>query len=182
MKACILKLHANTVKKLLKLKKEAEIEGEYRVARRIHAMLLNNDGRTSGEISVVLKAPRTRVSAWISNYGKYGYESLLEGSREGRPSLLTENQMTKLSDIIESGPISYGFISGIWTSIMITQIIKNEFSIEYNPGHVRKILHKLNFSIQRPKKILANADPLKQNRWRRYTYPNIKKKPLTLGE
>ena len=51
MKARILSIHKNTAKKLLRLKKEAEIDGEYRVAKRIHATLLSGDGRTSGEIS-----------------------------------------------------------------------------------------------------------------------------------
>lgn len=181
MKSRILSIHHNTIKKLLRLKKEAEIEGEYRVAKRIHAMLLSNDGKTSGEISNILRSPRSCVSLWLSDYEKYGYESLLEGYREGRPSRLTDKQKILLSDIVDSGPIAYGWMSGVWTAIMITQVIKNEFSVDYNPRHVRRILDELNFSVQRPKKVLAKADPSKQSRWIRYTYPNIKKKPWIKG-
>jgi len=78
---------------------------------------------------------------------------------------------------VDSGPIAYGWMSGVWTAIMIAQVIKNEFSVEYDPRHVRRILDELDFSVQRPKKVLAKADPSKQSRWVRYTYPNIKKKP-----
>lgn len=60
---------------------------------------------------------------------------------------------------------------------MLTEVIAEEFNIFYHPGHVRKILHSMNYSLQRPKRILANSDPAKQNHWKRYTYPNIKKKP-----
>ena len=175
MQARILRLHANTVKKLLRLKKEAEIDGQYRVAKRIHAVLLNNDGKKSGEIADILKSPRSSVTLCLANYEKYGYDSLLEGHRKGRPAYLTEEKTLELSDIIESGPIAYGYMSGVWTSIMIAQVIENEFSVEYNPRHVRRILDKLNFSVQRPKKIFSNADPEKQSRWIRYVYPNIKK-------
>lgn len=176
MKARMLKLHHNTVNKLLNLKKEAEQSGEYRVAKRIHAVLLNNDNHSSGYISHLLQSPRSSVSEWLKNYEAFGFESLLEGQRSGRPSLLTEEQEKILCDIIDSGPVAYGFLTGVWTSPIIQQVIENEFSISYHAGHVRKILYALNYSVQRPKRVLANADPEKQNKWRRYTYPNIKKK------
>ena len=47
MRARLLDLHPRTIKKLLRLKKEAEGDGAYRVARRIHAVLLNHDRYTS---------------------------------------------------------------------------------------------------------------------------------------
>ena len=180
MQPKVLCLHQSTIKKLLRTKKEAEIEGQYRVARRIHAIILNYDKKTSGEISSILKTPRSSVTLWLSNYEKHGYDSLLEGHRTGRPASLTNKQKIELADIVDSGPIAYGYMSGIWTSIMIAQIIENEFSVNYDPRHVRRILDEMNFSVQRPRKVLANADPLKQSRWTRYIYPNLKKKPQRL--
>lgn len=179
MKARYLQLHYKTAEKLLDLKKEAEIDGQYRVAKRIHAVLLNHDKKTSGEITEILKAPRSKVSLWLSNYEQHGFESLLEGHRSGRPCGLTEKQKQELIDIIESGTMAYGFTSGVWTAVMIGQIIQNEFGIEYDARHVRRLLHELDFSVQRPKRVLANANPVLQNKWKRYTYPNIKKKPET---
>lgn len=176
MQARLLKLHHNTTKKLLKLKKEAEQTGEYRVAKRVHAVLLNSEGHMSGSIAKLLKSPRSRVSEWLRLYEEFGFDALLEGHRSGRPALLAEKQIKILCDIIESGPVAYGFLTGVWTSPIIKQVIENEFDISYHAGHVRKILYDLNFSLQRPKRVLANADPIKQNKWRRYTYPNIKKK------
>jgi transposase len=178
MKPLFLKLHHTTLKRLLKMKKEAEQVGQYRVAKRIHAAILNNEGNTSGEIAHILKSPRSCVFEWLSNYSKYGEESFLEGCRSGRPSQLSEKQKQALSDIVESGPVSYGYLSGIWTAVMIREIIRNEFSVEYDSRHVRRILDELDFSLQRPKRVLAKADPKKQNRWIRYTYPLIKKKPI----
>ncbi|OGT68508.1 MAG: hypothetical protein A3H43_05925 [Gammaproteobacteria bacterium RIFCSPLOWO2_02_FULL_42_9] len=177
MQPRILKLHPNTAIKLKKLKMTAEQSGEYRVAKRIHAVLLNASGHTSGSISNLLHSPRSRVSAWLQIFEAYGYDGLLEGHRGGRPQGLSEKQKTILSDIIDSGPVAYGYLSGVWTSLMLTGVIANEFHRTYHPGHVRKILYDMTYSLQRPKRVLANADPDKQNKWRRYTYPNIKKKP-----
>jgi len=176
MQALSLKLHPSTLKKLLRMKKESEIDGQYRVAKRIHATILNHHGNTSGEISKLLSCSRSKVSVWLSNYAEYGEESFLEGYRSGRPGKLSQNQKQELSDIVESGPISYGFLSGVWTSVMIAKVIENEFNVSYDSRHVRRILDELDFSLQRPKRLLAKADPEKQNRWIRYTYPLIKKK------
>jgi transposase len=60
---------------------------------------------------------------------------------------------------------------------MIAWVIEEEFGVVYHPGHVRKLLHELGFSVQRPRRVLARAEPREQDRWRRYTYPNLKKKP-----
>jgi transposase len=40
---------------------------------------------------------------------------------------------------------------------------------------VRKVLKAMGFSVQRPRRQLAKADPVEQDRWQRYTYPRLKK-------
>ena len=47
--------------------------------------------------------------------------------------------------------------------------------------HLRRLLGQMNFSVQRPKTRLVQANPRKQNRWIRYTLPNLKKKPAPKG-
>ncbi len=177
MRARVLKLHPMTVRKLLRLKKEAEADGAIRVARRIHAVLLNHDGHTSGRIADLLKSPRSRVSEWLRNYEDFGEDGLLEGHRPGRPPALDSAQKQALADIVESGAIAYGYLSGVWTAPMITRVIEEEFGVAYHPGHVGKLLHKIGFSVQRPKRKLMRANPKAQDRWHRHTYPNLKKTP-----
>lgn len=177
MQPRLLKLHPATALKLSRLKKEAEEDGAYRVAKRLHSILLCAQEYTSGEIASLIQAPRSKVSLWLQHYEGYGIEGLLEGHRSGRPPELSENNKTELIDIIESGPVAYGYTSGVWTAPMIKRIIEDEFGVAYHPNHVCKILHKLHFSVQRPKRKLANADPDLLDRWRRHTYPLLKKKP-----
>ncbi len=174
-------LHHQTQSKLERLKREAEFEGASRVAKRIHAVLLNANNYTSGEIAGIVGASISRVSEWLRGYEKNGYEALLEAHRSGRPRALSEDQLLQLSDILDSGPVAYGYTSGVWTSPMVTRIIEAEFDRDYHPGHVRKILAGLGFSVQRPKSLLIKADPKEQDRWHRYTYPEVKKKRKTMG-
>jgi transposase len=136
---------------------------------------LNNQEHSSSEIAQLLDAPRSKVSLWLAQYERHGWEALLEGHRSGRPTQLSPAQLSQLDGIIDSGPVAYGFSSGVWTSPMIAQVIKEEFAVRYHAGHVRKVLHKMGFSVQRPRRKLAKADPVAQDRWRRYTYPRLKK-------
>jgi transposase len=177
MQARILRLHYRTYDTLRRLKKEAEADGAYRVAKRIHAVTLNHDGMSSGEIAEVLDAPRSKVSQWLSDYEHHGFEALLEGQRSGRPEQLAEPQRVQLEDILDSGPVSWGFLSGVWSAPMVARVISEEFGIDYSARHVRRLLHEWGFSVQRPRRKLKRANPAEQNRWRRYTYPRLKKKP-----
>jgi transposase len=177
MRARILRLHFQTRRRLERWKKEAEADGAYRVAKRLHAVLLNNDGCSSGEIAALLEAPRSKVSRWLSDYEAFGYESLLEGQRSGRPALLNDQQKQALGEIVDGGPIHYGFASGVWNAPIIGRVIDEEFEIKYTARHVRRLLQEMGFSVQRPKRILARANRAAQQRWRRYTYPRLKKKP-----
>jgi transposase len=175
MRARYLRLGDRKALELWALKHEAEQDGAQRVAQRIHAVLLNAQQHTSGEIATMLAAPRSKVSLWLQQYEEYGWEALLEGHRSGRPAELDAQQRQGLCDILESGPVAYGFLSGVWTSPMIARVIQEEYAVDYHPGHVRKLLQKLGFSVQRPRRQLAGADPAEQDRWQRYTYPRLKK-------
>lgn len=157
--------------------KEAASDGADRVSKRIHAILLNNEEYTSGKISEILNVSRSKVSEWLKIYDEQGFEGLKEGERSGRPSHLTDLQKIILCDIIDSGPIAFGFSSGIWTSKRIARAIYEEFGVEYHEGHVRKLLYEFGFSVQSPKRVLARADKEKQAKWISKTYPEIKKKP-----
>jgi transposase len=173
----LLQLHPSTYQRLTRLSKEAERDGAYRVAKRLRAVVLNADGHTSGELAEMLQSPRSKVSEWLQRYQADGVAGLLEGYRSGRPSQLTEKQQQQLGDILDSGPAAYGLDTGIWTSPMIAWVIEEEFGIRYHPGHVRKLLHAVGFSVQRPRRVLARADAAAQDRWHRRTYPALKKKP-----
>src|ERR1700681_4806774 len=173
MLARLLRLHPSTYKRLVRLGKEAERDGAYRVAKRLQAVVLNSEGQTSGGLARILKAPRSKVSEWLQRYQTDGVDGLLEGYRSGRPSELTDQQQQQLGDILDSGPVAYGLDNGIWTSPMIAWVIEEEFGVPYHPGHVRKLLHLLGFSVQRPRRVLSRANASEQDRWHRHTYPNL---------
>lgn len=176
MQPRFIQLHPRTKNNLKIRMKKSAADGADRVSKRIHAVLLNSEENTSGRISEILSVSRSKVSEWLKIYEEQGFEGLKEGERSGRPSQLTDLQKIILCDIVDSGPIAFGYSSGIWTSRRIAAAIYEEFGVEYHEGHVRKLLYDFGFSVQSPKRVLARADKEKQFKWTSATYPDLKKK------
>jgi transposase len=174
MQPRLLPLHPKTYQALIDRKQQAELDGAPREARRCQAVLLNHDGWSSGEIAAILKAPRSRVSAWLRSFEQEGWPALREGERPGRPPLLDLIDQPRLADLVDSGPTAYGFLSGVWTSPLIARVIEEEFGVHYHPGHVCRLLHQFGFSVQKPRNVMIRADAAAQQRWSRSVYPAIR--------
>ena len=181
MRPVFAKGNSQTAQLVLHLRKEAIKDQEPRVAQRFHAIALSIEGHTTSQIAQVLNIHRSSVPLWIEHWNQQREQGLLEGHRCGRPAGLTDTQREQLQDILDSGPVAYGLETGIWTSPVISRVIADEFDLHYHPGHVRKVLKQLGYSVQRPTTRLVQADPIRKNRWVRYTYPRLKKKPAVKG-
>ena len=106
MKPIFAKGNHNTVKKLVRLRKDAEKDGASRVVLRLESILLSIEGHTPGPIANLLKVDRTTVPLWINKWNQYGLPGLLDGYRSGRKSKLEKGDLEKLADILESGPVA----------------------------------------------------------------------------
>ncbi len=166
-----------TVQSLIHARKQAHADKAPRVALRIQAIILSLEKYGPTDIARLLHVPRSCVHQWINAWNGHRMLGLLEGHRSGRRPKLTEESKQRLLDIVDSGPVAYGLQSGVWTSPIIAKVIEEEFEVNYHPGHVRRLLKNIGLSVQRPTTRLAAADPKKQNKWIRYTQPNLKKKP-----
>lgn len=170
-----------TRQNLLRWQKQAQTDKAPRVVLRLQAIRLSLRGQTAPDIAQLLGVERTTVYDWICAWNEHQLEGIKEGQRSGRPTRLTAAQRQRIFDIVESGPVAYGFTTGVWTSLLLQHVIVEEFDVNYHPGHVRKLLKGLGCSVQRPTTRLVQADPREQNKWVRYTYPNLKKKPKPKG-
>src|SRR3979490_572498 len=102
----LLRLHPSTHQRLIRLSKEAERDGAYRVAKRLRAVVLNSQGHTSGDLSDMLTSARSKVSEWLQRYQTDGVDGLVEGGRGGRPAVRPRKHRQQLVDILDSGPVA----------------------------------------------------------------------------
>lgn len=138
--------------------------------------LVGKDHYTQRSAAVILEVDPNSVTRWVMAYKKGGVEALKPKKIEGPKSRLSEDQKARLAKWIEAGPEEFGLDTGVWTGPIIRDLIEAKFKVSYSVRQVRKILHKLGFSVQYPKHVLSEASLLEQERWLRRVLPEIKKK------
>jgi transposase len=144
--------------------------------RRARAVLLYIDGRRVVDIASDLDVTRGSVNRWLQWYEAMGLDGLVTVKAPGAAPKLSESQRNSLISVIENGPQSVGYQTGVWTGPMVRDFIEQRFGVQYHKHNVPRLLHALGFSLQRPRKRLARADAERQATWIRETFPAIKKK------
>lgn len=154
----------------------AESSGELAVWRRARAVLGYIDGQSAIALSRTLGVDRSIITRWLEAYDAQGLEALQPEPRPGAKQRLTTTQQEELLNLIETGPETAGYTSGVWTGPMIGDLIQKRFGVRYHPHYVPELLHHLGLSVQRPRKRLARADLKAQEYWVKVEFPAIKKK------
>jgi transposase len=167
----------SALKRLWGLREEAKAQGDLDTWRRAKAVLSYIRGKSVISMAETLDVTRGSINRWLQWYEAEGIDGLRSLPRPGRESKLGVDQRHELVTLIEAGPQASGYSTGIWTGPMIGDLIHRRFGVRYHNHHVPWVLHKLGFSVQRPRKRLARADLEKQAHWLRTTFPAIKKKP-----
>lgn len=157
-------------------RKGAKSRGDLREWRRASAILRYIDGASVITIAAELEVTRGSVTRWLQWYNQCGLDGIRTVKQPGRPPCLSPTQRAALERAIEDGPQACCYTSGVWTSPMICDMIRERFGVTYHVNHIPRLLHKMGFSVQRPRKRLARADTKAQEFWIKKTFPAIKKK------
>lgn len=153
----------------------SERGGDLRTWRRAKAVLMYLRGGRVIEIAEQLDVTRGSVNRWLQRYDLEGSEGLKPRKAPGPAPRLSQDQLGELTTLIEGGPQSAGYFSGVWTGPMIGDLIRRRYGVKYHNHYIPELLHKLGLSLQRPRKRLARADHEQQANWLRTTFPGIKK-------
>ena len=150
--------------------------------RRIKAVrLVVEEGLSQGEAARRVKAAQQSVSGWVRQYRERGAAGLAKAGRAGRKPLLSQVQLAQLETFLLEGPEAHGFPTPLWTCPRVARLIQDRFDVRYHEGHVWKLLRALNWSPQRPVGKARERNEEAIRRWKRTTWPGIKKKPANRG-
>ncbi len=145
--------------------------------RRFEAMRLLDGGCKQSETARRLKVARQTVSEWRRQDREQGPAGLRKAGRAGRKPRLDAAQLERLDLQLLEGPEAHGFPTPLWTCPRIARLIADQFGVRYHAGHVWKILRALGWSPQRPVGKARERNEEAIRRWKRTTWPGVKKKP-----
>lgn len=146
--------------------------------RRASAVLQCLDGKSLVQIADGLGVHNSAVSKWLAGYVDRGFDALVPRKAPGQKPRLNARQMQHVAHVVEQGPEKAGFACGVWTARMVAEYIQRRFDVTYSWKYVPELLHRLGFSVQRPRRRLSRADQEAQEYWLRVRLPQIKKTPM----
>jgi len=125
-----------------------------------------------------LKVSRQSVSRWYAEWRSGGVRALDAAGRVGRKPKLEARQLRRVEKALRQGARSNGFATDLWTLPRVALVIERLTGVHYHPGHVWKILGRMDWTLQRPAKQARERDAEKVRLWLNERWPAVKK---TLG-
>ena len=93
-----------------------------------------------------------------------------------RPKLKPGDQQ-QLEKALLQGAQVHGFLNDLWTLPRVAELIHRQSGVRLHPGHVWRVLGQMGWSLQRPAGKAAQRDEAAIARWKKHTWPALKKSP-----
>ncbi len=145
--------------------------------RRAKAARLFKAGKTQAEIARRLQVTRQSVSRWYSRFKRGGAKRLKGAGRAGRKPRLGAKQLGRVDAALRRGARAHGFQTSLWTLPRVAVVIERVTGVKYHPGHVWRILRRLEWSLQRPAKRARERNDEAVQQWVSKRWPAVNKTP-----
>ena len=148
---------------------------DWREGRRLRAYELKQQGWKQKEIADALGVTEGAVSQWMKRAREEGVEGLRHKPPPGATPRLSEQERTKVPELLAQGAEAYGFRGNVWTCERVAIVIRKEFGVSYHPAHVSRLLKALRQSLQKPQRRANQRDEEAIERWKEKRWPSLKK-------
>ena len=140
-------------------------EGRY--YHRLHVVLHALKGTSCYEAARIYGHSARSVYNWIHRHITKGLAGLREEERPGRPSKLSLSQQEELRKHLLLSPREFGYSQNIWDGPLLSYHLEKHFLVHLRVRQCQKLFHRLGFTLQRPRRRGANADPEEQEAFKK---------------
>jgi transposase len=144
--------------------------------RRLKGARWLQEGIAQSEVARRLGVQRQSVHQWAQVMQAEGRQGLARVPT-GRKPRLDPAQLGQLGELLKAGPQAHGHATALWTTERIAGLIRRRFGVRYHRDHIGRLLGQMGWSCQRPTGQARERKPEEIARWKRVTWPRIKKKP-----
>jgi transposase len=142
--------------------------------RRVIALRLLDEGKSYAAVAKIVGSSKSSVCRW--NEVRQHPKRKTVAKRLGRQSKLTARQMKRLSRELKKGAPAHGYSGDYWTQARIADLIERVFEVKYSTSAIWYVMRRLGWSVQKPQKLVVQRRPPEIERWRRYVFPQLKKR------
>jgi len=149
------------------LRKAFVSEKNGRVKARLHAAFLRRQGKKEDEIADTLGVTKSAVSKWLNKLHNNGLKGAVLVKQTGRPNRLSTKQLKLLQADLLKNPTKHGHAETFWNTKLVQEHIKQKFGVTFVSRHMTRLLHKIGFSLQKPRPSDYRADIASQKRFKK---------------
>ena len=143
------------------LQKQACEETRPKVARRLLAVAMAQQGLGSASIAELTGDSDRSIERWVERYNAQGTEGLVDRPRSGRPPKLDAAQQEAFCDRLDVGPQEDDRVS-VMHGKDYQRLLERQLGVIYSLDGVYKLLHRLGYSWLMPRPRHEQADPQAQ--------------------
>jgi transposase len=144
-------------------------------ARQAQALVLLQQGHVTARVAEMVGVTPHSVQRWRRSALQPRHKRKQNLKSLHRPCRLTLRQLKQLEKALRPGALAYGYAEDYWTLDRIAHVIWRLFGVRYRPSGVWRLLHRMEWSCQKPQRISFQHDDEKIAHWKRYIWPRIKK-------
>jgi transposase len=143
--------------------------------RRKRALALLDAGHSLNEVGRRIGCNASSVMRWRDARRQGGAKALRVRFSPGRPWKLDRVQRRRLKKVLARGAPAHGYQTNLWTTARIAEVIEREFGIQYHRDHVGRLMHSLQWTVQKPERRALERDERAIREWKQKDWPRIKK-------
>lgn len=142
-------------------------ETDAKAKLRLLAALKRKDGWTIDQIAGDLEKPVMTVHNWLRALDEFGAQRRYDIKRPGRPKRLSAKQLNALRKDLLKPPTAFGFSESFWNTRVVQEHVKRKYSVSFVSRHMTRMLHKIGYSLKKPRPSDYRADKAAQKRFKK---------------
>jgi transposase len=142
--------------------------------KRVRAGRMMLAGKTPAEAAKAVGVARQTAYTWKARLDEGGIDALRAMST-GRPAQLDASQLDGLRVALLQGALAHGFGTELWTLKRVRWLIQRLYGVVFSEVHVWRLLGAMGFSSQKPERRAIERDEAAVLKWKRKTWPALKK-------
>lgn len=149
------------------LRKCYSAETDAKAKLRLLIGMHRKQGKSIDDIAASLHKPRRTVHGWLWRLEDSGLSGAVDKPRSGRPKRLTAKQLVALRRDLLKEPAKCKYPEAFWNTRLVQEYVRKKFGVLFVDRHMRRLLHKMGFSQQKPRPSDYRADIPSQKRFKK---------------
>jgi transposase len=153
---------------------QAYAAGDKRLGRRLNVLLAVGQYKAKvAEVAQQWGLSVAIVYQWLQEFFVERLASLPYRWGPGRKPKLTQTQKQRLCQLLDAGPVACGFSCGCWSSVLIAELIEQQFGVTYSRFYLCTLLKNLGYSFQKAQFVSDHLDEERRKAWLEEVWPQL---------